>query len=159
MDIREELKKFSQAFEIRINKEGEEYWCLKARQKNKYSDLLRDIHSTEMLPDDYRYSMISKISDELVHNLPWQDIGTIEEFTEKAEELRHECVDGLVDIGAETLLLWAASHSHRVQMIDEASKIYGRPDNLVRQLRVGQYHEIDAIYSRFIYFFAEFCKE
>lgn len=160
MEIRKKLSEFSQAFETFTRGEDpEHHWRLKSKEKDIYHNLVREIHSVEMLPDDYRFSIISKISDELVHNLPWSEIETVTEFEEKAEELRHECVDGLVDISVHGLLRWASSHSQRVQMVDEASEIYGRPDSLVRQLRVVQYHEIDEIYARFIKYFAEFCEE
>lgn len=158
MDIKKQLADLSSAFETRINK-GETYWCLKDSERETYQDLVRDIHSTDILPDNYRYSIISKISDELVHNLPWQDIATVEEFEEKAEELRHECVDGLVSIYNSELLEWVASHGHRPSYVDEAVREYGAPDSLLKQLQLGQYYEIDAIYSRFIKYFAEFCEE
>lgn len=160
MEIRKKLSEFSQAFETFTRGEDpEHHWRLKAEVKEIYHNLVREIHSVEMLPDDFRYSTISRISDELVHNLPWGEIDTLEEFAEKAEELRHECVDNLVDIGNHDILKWAVSHSLRVSYVDEAASEYGIANDLIKQLQLGQYKEIDEIYARFIKYFAEFCEE
>lgn len=124
--------------QTRIN--GSKFWSLKPDNYDKYIDIVRNIHGTEFLPDDYRYGIIVSLLDKL------------QEYTEPLDQDNSsEIIDSLVDIGNYDLSAWLKSNISRGMYVDEACEELGYPkEGIFKALQYGQYKEIEEIYNNLI---------
>ncbi len=102
------IEQFSKAFTTRKRDDGDQFTTLDNDAPDWMTDVVREAHG-DMLPDDWRYKMISECADALAERDPsdWQE----EDF---------EICDGLVDVYHSELLDWLSSHNGRSAFIDEA---------------------------------------
>ena len=147
-----QLKDFAGSFERRErgnakSGSGEYFYCLKDDAPDWMRDACRAAHGDDLLPDDFRYSVIA---------------GAAEFFLEQATEYlgedapvdapvdcfddidQHEFCDGMVDIYTTNLTSWMASHLSRVGYVNEAKEqgLLGDDASIETQMMAGQYMEI-----------------
>lgn len=125
------IEQFSQAFTTRKRDDGDEFTSLDKSAPDWMTDVVREAHG-DMMPDDWRYKMISECADALVDVDPsdWQD----QDF---------EICDGLVDVYNSTLLDWLSSHGQRAAYIDEARDegLLAEDADEMNRIMVGQFME------------------
>lgn len=136
MDTRELAKDFAGSFEVRKRDNGEEFVCLKSSAPDWVCDLVRDAHTTDMLPDDTRYSMILECADKLTECDP-----------DQWEDCAHEMADSMVDVYNIDRARWLASHVHRAFYCDDARAqgLVSEDADMFTRIGAGQYHEYSEI--------------
>jgi hypothetical protein len=139
--VKQIASELNSQFHEQTRTNGEKFWSLKPDNYDQYIDAVRDIHGTDMLPDDWRYSMIVSILDKIKE----YDAETVEDF----EDTRHEIIDGLVDIYNQDRLNWLASNLCRSEYVDEAVSEFGWPEKegIYQAIAYGQYREIEELFN------------
>lgn len=135
--LKQVAEEFAQAFETRTRDNGDKFTCLKEHSPEWMTDVIRAAHG-DMLPDDYKYRMISEIADSLIENNP-----------DDWDESRHEIVDGLVDVYNMDRLRWLASDLCRASYCDDAAEegYIGSEASMFERIGVGQYQEYQEIFD------------
>jgi len=128
------LQQFADSFETSTRDNGAVYVCLKDDAPEWAQGVVQEAHA-HMMPDDYRYKMISEVADCLT-GYDDVDCDTI-----------HEVSDGLVDVYTSSLHDWLASHNSRASYIDDARDEGLIPEgaDLDQQLMIGQFEEYEEI--------------
>lgn len=101
------------------------------------TDAIRACHETPgglILPDDWIYEQIASVLSDLESRDPddWED---------QAGEI----ADSLVDCYSADRTKWLASHLARVAYVTQACEEYGRREDLIDQIGLGQYAELSHI--------------
>lgn len=108
-------------------------------------DLFREIHGTDILPDDFRYSMISRLLDRLQE----YDFESVDDLRNRG--LDHEIIDSLVDVYTGHLTDWLASHNCRVDFCNEATEEgLTSGSDIINTIQCGQYKEIEMIMNNIL---------
>lgn len=113
--------------------------CIKKDKEEIYNDFMDLIHGTEFLPDDFRYS---KTLD-LINSLLDYDIESLDDLTEYSSEI----IDSHVDIYNNDLTNWLSSNTLRLNYCNEGISEYGKQDDTIKTISIGQYIEIEEIYN------------
>lgn len=124
------------AFETANRPDGEEFIRLRDGSPDWISELVRDAHGGDFLPDDWRYSTIREAC------------GFIEEADgDDLEDVAHEFADG-VDVYTGKLLAWLASNASRASYCDEAVNQLGADGvGIIQRIGLGQYMERGEVYN------------
>lgn len=134
------IEQFSQAFTTRKRDDGDQFTTLRDDAPDWMSDVVREAHG-DMMPDDWRYKMISECADALTGYDPsdWQD----SDF---------EICDGLVDVMNGELLDWLSSHGARPVYIDEAREegLIADDTDEMNRIQIGQFMEYREVLNALI---------
>ena len=141
------IKELSNSFETRKRENGKSFVALKRDKYDQFKDIVRSMHGVDMLPDDFRYNTIDSILSCLVSHMGAWPLNDSDDLDQFLDAYRHEIVDGLVDVYHKDLTQWIDSHSMRGAYVDEAMKNFGLAVDFYHSLQLGQYQEIDEIYS------------
>lgn len=107
-------------------------------------DIVKEFHGTHILPDDYRFEVMSQIIKELEFNYLDAELGEI-------SDRRDEIINDIVDIYTAELTEWLASHLERVEYCNNAKVDNLPPDaDMSAIMGMGQYLEIDEILSNLL---------
>ena len=101
----------------------------------------------DLFPDDYVYRTCQRVADSIVDYARYAtDPG---HGIESLWDMNGEIVDGLVDVYTRDLLAWLASNLTRPSICDEAAEELGLAEDadLMARITLGQYREIDSIFS------------
>lgn len=93
-----------------------------------------------MLPDDWRYSAIRSVA---------RAISEIEDGADLSD-VAHETCDSLVDVYTGDLTAWLASRADRSSYCDDAVEEWGRAENTIKLLQMGQFWEYREIWDSLI---------
>lgn len=144
------VKNLYNAFETKARNNGNNYVTLKKEKRNEFKDIVREMHGTDIMPDDFRFKTIESILGSILDVVDFADLETPQGLENALSESRHEIVEGLVDIYTPNLTQWLASHSYRPSYVDEASETFGTPSEFIKGVQMGQFYEIDLIYSNVV---------
>ena len=135
------LKEIGSKFECKTRDNGEKFWVF-----NGDSDFIREIHGTDILPDDWRFEKI----DELVDKLQEYDFESVDRLKDKG--LDYEIIDNLVDTYHGDLLTWVSSNLHRANFVEDFVDEMGRSKHfsLFKALQGGQYIEISMLMNNLL---------
>lgn len=104
-------------------------------------DVIRVAHADygTMLPDDYRYSLIQSLADELADT---DDADTVDDLRDR--------LDAHVYIYTVDLTRWLASAVIRVDYVDAVLKEYGPAADCFSLLQQAQLHEIESTFDQLV---------
>lgn len=131
------IEKCSSDFTESTRTNGEKYTFCKNNVLTQ--DEVREIHGSDLMPDDYRYNVISRIFDTL-NSYNVSDENTL-------DDLRGEIVDSLVDIYNHDLLNWLSSNLSRAELCNEALNQGYAQNDIYSIVKCAQYIEIETIYN------------
>ena len=155
------IRDFYNSFEWRKRPNGEEY--VGRYMKNKsYNKLFREIHGTEIMPDDFRYKTIYYILENLFeYSVDWKEIINSNTLREAFEDHGHEIIDGLVPIYNTERTNWLDSSITRASYVDEAREqgLIANDTPLIEQIGCGIYVEIQELYNNIISALGEYIEE
>lgn len=140
MKIYKQAKIYLDYFEIK-DKPGSDNGHIvvfKPGKPDKLQESVYDAHGDKM-PDNWTFDIYHSILSNIVDYEP--------ETIEALEEIRHEIVDGLVDVYTSSLTSWLASHNSNAYYLDEAVKEYGSPGEGSNMLMLAQFMAIDEIFT------------
>jgi hypothetical protein len=141
--MRTRIKEFVNKFEVKTRNNGDEYVVY-----NGSSDFIQLVHGTEFLPDDFRFSTILSISENILN----YDFDNLEELVDNGNI--HEIVDGLVSIYNNDLFTWLSSNLLRQDYVNNAVSEFGLSSNgfdIAKVIAAGQYMEINELAQNLIY--------
>lgn len=136
--------------QIELLKKLNNSWITKKRQDGTYftvsideslQDTVREMHGTDILPDDFRYKILRYITNQLAEYYSHYSVDEISNH-------RDEVISDMVSVYNHELLSWLSSHSSRLEFCD-AAKVDNCPENadMISIISMGQYLEIDQIFS------------
>ena len=122
---------FASSLVTRHRNDDSTYICTVDNAPEWIKEAIHSAHG-DMLPDDWRYRMISRVADSLTDTAPddWQECAT-------------EIADSCVDVYTGRLTDWLASSISRVGYVDEAVNEYGINEDfdLTKAIMLGQFAE------------------
>lgn len=122
-------------FETATRPNGESFDRLKEDAPGWVRDLVRDAHGTDVLPDDYRFSMIRD-------SLQWIYDNDIEDVADG----EHEFADDAPSVYTGDRFAWLASHLSRQGYCDTALAEFGPFDSIDKIVGAGWYLEAREIF-------------
>ena len=139
MKLSKKIQNYADMFEYK--QRGDENICVfnnKASQDLK--DSVYEAHG-DLMPDDWIFNIYESILSDLIN----YDIETIEDI----EDIRHEIVDGLIDIYNGELTSWLNSNLYFAEYVNEAKREFGASEeaDIYNDIQLGQYKAIDEIFS------------
>lgn len=144
------VKGFYDGFKVKTRDNGKEYIVL---EDKTYKDVFREIHGTDMFPDDYRYKFISGLVGALLdYSVDLNEITGPDELRKAFEGVEHEIIDGLVPVYNFERTTWLNSNLRRGQYCDEAEDegLTGENCDIFDRIAAGMYMEIQELYNRTI---------
>lgn len=151
------LKTLQSQFEEKTREGGAKFWCLKEKDYDKYLPIVRAIHGVEILPDDFRYSTIVGLIDNLL-NYSYDSL----DLESHLENYKYEIIDNEVSIYNSDLREWFARSHRSAEYCDEAAQNYGVGSgdgfNVMNLIKQGQYSEIEEIYGNLERHLLEICS-
>ena len=128
------------SFETATRTDGGDFVRLRDGSADWKRDLCRAAHGPDMLPDDWRYKMISRAADWLADADPdaWDDSIS-------------EAADSLVSVYTADLMSWVSSRLDRGSYCEEAARELGATaEDFVGLLRAGQYMEYSEVLAALV---------
>jgi len=132
---------------------GEEFVCLDDTATEADSDLIREIHGMDLLPDNFRWKTIESLIGSILDVFDFDHIeNETSLFRKESENHGHEIIDGTVDIYNHDLLQWYSSNLNRPCFVTEAAEngLINNETDEMQRLMSGQFEEISQIYYRLI---------
>lgn len=128
-------------------------------KNDKYQDLFRDIHGTEMLPDDFRYSKIRNLINSMLEYSAHIEGG--EGLIVALLDFENEIIEREIPIYTFDKLHWLASNIHRVKFCDEAVSDGYCADNasLLERIDSGIQYELIYLYTNIINAVEKYVKQ
>jgi hypothetical protein len=131
------IKKCAADFTGKTRTNGENF--ISCKNNVLTQDEIRELHGSDLLPDDYRYGIISQVFDRL------NDYDIDSENT--LDDIKCEIVDRLVDIYNHDLLKWLSSNLSRAELCNEALNQGYAQNDIYSIIACAQYIEIETIYN------------
>jgi len=132
---------------------GKDFVSLNHTATDADSDFIRKVHSTDMLPDDFRFKTIESLIGSILDVFDFDHIeNETSLFRKESENHGHEIIDGTVDIYNHDLLQWYSSNLNRPCFVTEAAEngLINNETDEMQRLMSGQFEEISQIYYRLI---------
>ena len=151
--LRDKLKDLEQSFNQERRKDNSLYFFLKDESKNKYQELIRDLHMDE-LPNDWRYETIKNLVSSFLEYYSDDEELTYDNLQ---DALRESIADNLAEVSNSCLFEWLAEIPSRASF-EDMSSVIGIMDDSVDLgclARLRQIEEIEIMGSNLIYFLNE----
>ena len=144
--MQNEIKRLASKFTQLTRADGTKFWMMQSEDHDDVDfDIVRDIHGTDILPDDFRYETIVNLLDRLQD----YDFNSVDELRDNG--IDHEITDSLVDVYNSDLTTWLASHLSRADFCNEAvSEGLSDGSDIFKTIQAGQYLEISEILNRLL---------
>lgn len=147
-EVEKNLKEFHDTFSHGKRPDGEEY-VKRDMSKEYHNSMFREMHGTDFMPDDFRYSIIWAILGEILdRNIDWNELEDKDDLIKELEDFSHEMIDGLVPVYNSERADWLASHLGRANYVDDAQEegLISSADDTFTRLGAGMYKEIEKIF-------------
>lgn len=139
------IKDLNTNFETKTRDNGEDFICLNDTVSDELKDAIREIHGTDILPDDYRYRFISELFSNINDFINYNENATVEDLGEHIAEL----TDSVISIYYHDLNKWFASNLSRAEFVNESLAMNDYED-IHQHLQFGQASEINEIFERIL---------
>ena len=154
--LRDQLKDLDQSLNQERREDNSLYFFLKDESKNKYQDLVRELHMGE-LPNDWRYETIKNLVSSFLEYYSDDEELTYDNLQ---DALRESIADNLAEVSNSCLFEWLAEMPSRASFEDIHSAIECVDDSvdLGYLARLRQIEEIEIMGSNLLYHFEEVLK-
>src|SRR5438067_880220 len=132
--IQELARNAGSCFERGTRPDGESFTRVKDGSPEWVSELVREAHGDDFLPDDWRYEHVHSALEFIAE-------------AEDAEDGRAEFADSAVDVYTGGLFSWLSSNMRRQSYVDEATEEFGPADSVADSIARGQYLEASEVYG------------
>ena len=151
--LRDQLKDLDQSLNQERREDNSLYFFLKDESKNKYQDLVRELHMGE-LPNDWRYETIKNLVSSFLEYYSDDEELTYDNLQ---DALRESIADNLAEYSNSCLFQWLAEMPSRASFEDIHSAISCIDDSvdLGYLARLRQIEEIEIMGSNLIYHFTQ----
>ena len=140
--ITKKAQKYLDCFETKKRDVGETFVCLKDNDKPvKLHDSIRVAHG-DKLPNDWTFGTYA----DLLQKITEYDLNTIEDL----EDIRHEIVDGYVDVYTYQLTAWLAEDINNVNYITDALESEIEMREGFQLLALAQFMAIDEVMNEVV---------
>ena len=153
MNLRHQLTDFYNSFQEERRSDNSLYFFLKDESKNKYQDLVRQLHMDE-LPNDWRYETIKDLVSSFL-----EYYGDDEELTyDNLQDALGEIVENLADYSNSCLFQWLAEIPSRASFDDilRSTDCIDDSADIGYLARLRQMEEIEIMGSNIIYYMKQF---
>jgi len=151
LTLRNQLQDFYNSFEGEKRENNSHYFFLKDEFKNKYQDLVRELHMGE-LPNDWRYETIKNLVSSFLEYYSDDEELTYDNLQ---DALRESIADNLCDVSNSCLFEWLAEIPSRASF-EDMSSVIGTIDDSVDLgylAMMRQREEIEIMGSNILYHF------
>jgi len=151
LTLRDHLQDFYNSFEGEKRENNRHYFFLKDESKNKYQDLVRELHMGE-LPNDWRYETIKNLVSSFLEYYSDDEELTYDNLQ---DALRESIADNLCDVSNSCLFAWLAEMPSRASF-EDMSSVIGIIDDSVDLgylAMMRQREEIEIMGSNILYHF------
>ena len=151
LTLRDHLQDFYNSFEGEKRENNTHYFFLKDESKNKYQDLVRELHMGE-LPNDWRYETIKNLVSSFLEYYSDDEELTYDNLQ---DALRESIADNLCDVSNSCLFAWLAEMPSRASF-EDMSSVIGIIDDSVDLgylAMMRQREEIEIMGSNILYHF------
>lgn len=135
MTITQKAQNYSNYFKSNKRDNGETYVYLSDDRPEELQESVREAHG-ERLPNDFTYGSYA----DLLQKVTEYEVNTIDDL----EDVRHEIVDGYVDIYTSDLTKWLHDDIHNVEYLNDVMENY-EPKDGYQLLSMAQYQAYDNI--------------
>ena len=151
--LRDHLKDLNQSLNQKRREDNSLYFFLKDESKNKYQELIRNLHMDE-LPNDWRYEIIKNLVSSFLEYYSEDEELTYDNLQ---DALRESISDNLAEVSNSCLFKWLAEVPSRASFEDIHSVISCIDDSvdLCYLARLRQKEEIEIMGSNLIYYFTQ----
>ena len=151
--LRDQLKDLDQSLNQERREDNSFYFFLEDESKNKYQDLVRELHMGE-LPNDWRYETIKNLVSSFLEYYSDDEELTYDNLQ---DALRESIADNLAEYSNSCLFQWLAEMPSRASFEDIHSAISCIDDSvdLGYLARLRQIEEIEIMGSNLIYHFTQ----
>ena len=152
-ELRKQLVDLNESFNQERREDNSCYFFLKDESKNKYQDLIRELHMDE-LPNDWRYETIKNLVSSFLEYFSEDEFLTYDNLQ---EALRESIADNLADYSNSCLFKWLSEIPSRASFEDIHSAISCIDDSvdLGYLARLRQIEEIKIMGSNLLYHFTQ----
>ena len=149
--LRDQLKDLDQSLNQERREDNSLYFFLKDESKNKYQDLVRELHMGE-LPNDWRYETIKNLVSSFLEYYSDDEEPTYDNLQ---DALRESIADNLAEVSNSCLFEWLAEMPSRASFEDIHSTIDCIDDSvdLGYLAMMRQREEIEIMGSNILYHF------
>ena len=151
--LRDQLKDLDQSLNQERREDNSLYFFLKDESKNKYQELIRDLHMNE-IPNDWRYETIKNLVSSFLEYYSEDEELTYDNLQ---DALRESIADNLCDVSNSCLFKWLAEIPSRASF-EDMSKVIGIMDDSVDLgylAMMRQREEIEIMGSNLLYHFTQ----
>jgi len=141
MTITEKAKKYSAMFVTDTRVDGKEFVKCTNDATQPLKESVRQAHGSRM-PDDWTYGTYA----DLMQRVTDYDLETFDQL----EDVRHEIVDGYVDIYTSDLTAWLNESNDNVYYLTEVLEQGLEPKDGFQLLAMAQYQAIDEVMSEVV---------
>ena len=153
LTLRDQLQDFYNSFEGEKRENNSHYFFLKDESKNKYQDLVRELHMGE-LPNDWRYETIKNLVSSFLEYYSDDEELTYDNLQ---DALRESIADNCCDVSNSCLFEWLAEIPSRATFDDIYSTIECLDESAKHDLgylaMMRQREEIEIMGSNILYHF------
>lgn len=128
-------RQMSEQFHVAKRTDGSDYVCLRDGHPEWMTDVVHAAHG-DMLPDDWRYRMISDAVSAIAET---GDDASMDDLVEAA--------DNGVSIYTHQLTDWLGSRADRIGYCDAAMEEMGGCSDITKAMQMGQYREREEVFS------------
>tara|TARA_X000001036_G_scaffold317978_1_gene296389 strand:- start:23 stop:511 length:489 start_codon:yes stop_codon:yes gene_type:complete len=156
LTFRDHLQDLNDSFKQERRENNSFYFFLKDESKNKYQELIRELHNDEM-PNDWRYETIKNLVSCFLEYFSEDEELTYENLQ---DALRESIAENLADHSNSCLFQWLAEIPSRASFDDIYSTIecIDESKDLGSLARLRQIEEIEIMGSNLLYHFEEVIK-
>tara|TARA_B100000212_G_scaffold217357_1_gene164569 strand:+ start:1708 stop:2202 length:495 start_codon:yes stop_codon:yes gene_type:complete len=157
LTLRDHLQDFYNSFEGEKRENNSFYFFLKDESKNKYQELVRELHMDE-LPNDWRYETIKNLVSSFLEYYADDEELTYDNLQ---DALRESIVENLADYSTSCLFKWLAEMPSRAAF-EDMSLVIGVMDDsvdLAYLARLRQIEEIEIMGSNLLYHFDQLINQ
>ena len=151
LTLRDQLQDFYNSFKGEKRENNTHYFFLKDESKNKYQDLVRELHMDE-LPNDWRYETIKNLVSSFLEYYSEDEELTYDNLQ---DALRESIADNLTEVSNSRLFQWLAEMPSRASF-EDMSSVIGIIDDSVDLgylAMMRQREEIEIMGSNILYHF------
>ena len=151
--LRDQLKDLNESLNQERREDNSLYFFLKDESKNKYQELIRDLHMDE-LPNDWRYETIKDLVSSFLEYYSDDEELTYDNLQ---DALRDSIADNIADYSNSCLFKWLSEMPSRASFEDIHSAISCIDDSvdLGYLARLRQIEEIEIMGSNLLYHFTQ----
>jgi len=151
--LRDQLQDLNDSFNQERREDNSCYFFLKDESKNKYQDLIRELHMDEM-PNDWRYETIKDLVSSFLEYFSDDEELTYDNLQ---DALRESIADNIADYSNSCLFKWLSEIPSRASFEDIHSAISCIDDSvdLGYLARLRQIEEIEIMGSNLLYHFTQ----